>query len=504
MNSSTPSFLLVVFPNQLFEALPETVHSVALVEEELFFTQLHFHKQKLVLHRASMQYYQAYLQQKPVQVQYIASEGQSISISDLMVHWAKNNCSQLAFYEPDDDWLKTKIIHAASHLNIQLTWYENRQFLLSLKQIGAYFDNKKSFLQANFYTAQRKYFNLLMDGNQPMGGKWSFDEDNRKRFPKNQAVPALPQCVSDSDAKLILEAEQYVQMYFPEALGQFNGDFKYPVSHKGAQLWLQDFIEKRFELFGTYEDAMLVQAPLLHHSLLSVFLNNGLKSPQQVLEMVLQAAQNKQIALNQTEGFVRQLVGWREFIRGVYYSKGRQQRTRNFWQFTREMPDSFYTGNTGLLPFDNVLQKVLNNAYCHHIERLMVLSNLMLLCEIKPNAVYTWFMELFVDAYDWVMVPNVYGMGQFADGGLMSTKPYICGSNYLLKMGDFEKGNWTLTWDALYWRFVHVHRDFFLSNPRMGMMVHSFDRMLPEKQTQLLNTAQQFLSKLDQATCKPI
>jgi deoxyribodipyrimidine photolyase-related protein len=228
-----------------------------------------------------------------------------------------------------------------------------------------------------------------------------------------------------------------------------------------------------------------------------VFLNNGLIGPKEVLDAVIQAVQTKNIALNQTEGFVRQLVGWREFIRGIYFSKGRQQRTRNYWQFTREMPASFYTGSSGLLPFDNVVQKVLNNGYCHHIERLMVLSNLMLLCEIKPNAVYTWFMELFVDAYDWVMVPNVYGMGQFADGGVMSTKPYICGSNYLLKMGDFEKGTWTQTWDALYWRFVHVHRDFFLSNPRMGMMVHSFDKMPAEKKNNLLNLASDFLKQLD-------
>ena len=497
MSHTSPEKLLVVFPNQLFEELPENINSVALVEEELFFTQLHFHKQKLVLHRASMQYYQAYLQQKPVQVQYIASESKSISITDLIAYWAEQNFTQLAFYEPDDDWLKTRITQAASQFNIQLIWFENPQFLLTSKQLEAYFTNKKSFLQANFYMAQRKFFNLLMEGNQPMGGKWSFDEENRKRFPKNQALPALPQCVSAADAAFISSAEQYVQAHFPEALGQLKGDFKYSVSHKGAQLWLQDFIEKRFEQFGTYEDAMLVNAPLLHHSLLSVFLNNGLIGPKEVLNAVIQAAQTKNIALNQTEGFVRQLVGWREFIRGIYFSKGRQQRTRNYWQFTREMPASFYTGSSGLLPFDNVVQKVLNNGYCHHIERLMVLSNLMLLCEIKPNAVYTWFMELFVDAYDWVMVPNVYGMGQFADGGVMSTKPYICGSNYLLKMGDFEKGTWTQTWDALYWRFMHVHRDFFLSNPRMGMMVHSFDKMPAEKKNNLLNLASDFLKQLD-------
>jgi deoxyribodipyrimidine photolyase-related protein len=181
----------------------------------------------------------------------------------------------------------------------------------------------------------------------------------------------------------------------------------------------------------------------------------------------------------------------------MYEAKGVTQRTANYWNFTRNIPKSFYNATTGINPVDITIEKVLQTGYCHHIERLMVLGNFMVLCEFHPDQVYRWFMELFIDAYDWVMVPNVYGMSQFADGGLMATKPYISGSNYLMKMSDFPKGKWQEIWDALFWRFMHVHRDFFTQNPRLGMLIKSFDKMSAEKQGHLIDTANQYLSELD-------
>lgn len=203
--------------------------------------------------------------------------------------------------------------------------------------------------------------------------------------------------------------------------------------------------------------------------------------------------------MNSLEGFIRQIMGWREFIRIVYEREGSHQRTKNFWGFERKIPKSFWLGKTGILPVDNVIQKLLQTGYSHHIERLMVMGNFMLLCEFHPDEVYRWFMEMYVDAYDWVMVPNVYGMSQFADGGLITTKPYISGSNYLLKMSDYPKGVWTEIWDGLFWRFIYVHRDFFLKNPRMGMMVKMFDKMPEEKQNHHIDVAKNFLKKLDKS-----
>ena len=225
-------------------------------------------------------------------------------------------------------------------------------------------------------------------------------------------------------------------------------------------------------------------------------LNIGLLDPQQIINKAIEAANLYNVPLNSLEGFVRQIIGWREFIHIVYEREGIKQRTTNYWGFTRKIPSSFWTGETGIHPIDTVIKKALKTGYSHHIERLMVVGNFMLLCEFDPDEVYRWFMEMYVDSYDWVMVPNVYGMTQFADGGLMTTKPYISSSNYLLKMGDWNKGPWQEIWDGLFWRFMHVHRDFFLKNPRLGMLIKIFDKMPVEKRNTHLKNAAQYLESL--------
>ena len=225
-------------------------------------------------------------------------------------------------------------------------------------------------------------------------------------------------------------------------------------------------------------------------------LNIGLITPKHIIKACINYANKNDIPINSTEGFVRQIMGWREFIRGIYIHKGCEERTTNFWKFKKKIPQSFYNGTTGIAPIDITIKKVLQTGYCHHIERLMVLGNFMLLCEFDPNEVYKWFMELFIDAYDWVMVTNIYGMSQFADGGLMATKPYISGSNYLMKMSNYKKGPWQEVWDGLFWRFMHTQRDFFLSNPRLGMLVRMYDKMPLEKQEKHINNANKYLASL--------
>ncbi|MFM2334304.1 MAG: hypothetical protein RIS91_307 [Bacteroidota bacterium] len=469
---------------------------MAVIEDALFFHQYAFHKQKLAFHRASMRCYADQLQRQGLTVRYLACEGHALTPTDWVERLGDEGFLSLHLYRPEDDWLTQRLREATKSCSIALEFVDTPQFLLDRAAVKSYFVGKKHFLQANFYSAQRKQFQVLMDGAKPSGGKWSFDEDNRQRFPKNQPVPALANGRMDDEEKYWSDAVDYVERHFPSAQGESQGDFHYAVSHGGAQRWLHAFLKDRLHGFGTYEDALVAKEPLLHHSLLSVYLNNGLLLPKDVLEAVLQEYQQRNLPLNDIEGFVRQLLGWREFIRGLYLSVGRKQRTQNYWGYTRKIPQSFYDGSTGIVPVDVVIKKVLKNGYCHHIERLMVLSNFMLLCDFDPDEVYRWFMELFLDAYDWVMVPNVYGMGQFADGGMMSTKPYISGSNYLIKMGDFEKGEWTEVWDALYWRFIDRHRDFFLKNPRMGVMVKSYDKMDTEKRERLALAANTFLEGL--------
>lgn len=493
---ANPPFWLI-FPHQLFDQLPEGVETVAVLEDQLFFQQFAFHKQKLQFHRATMRCYADGLRQRGLDVRYLGIENGSPEMDECLRTCAQEGVDLIGLYRPEDFYLSKRLSVAAEKYGITLIHHDTPQFLLNQVNVNSYFEGKKHFLQGNFYSAQRKQFEVLMDGTKPKGGKWSFDEDNRERFPKGGLVPQLNKGRAEDEDTYWNEAVDYVQRYFPDAPGAVEGDFNYAISHEGAQRWLKDFIDSRMLGFGTYEDALVAKEPLLHHSLLSVYLNSGLLLPADVLDAVLHAHRERDLPLNDVEGFVRQLLGWREFIRGIYVSVGRQQRTRNYWGYTRKIPKSFYDGTTGIVPVDVVIKKVLKNGYCHHIERLMVLSNFMLLCDFDPDEVYRWFMELFMDAYDWVMVPNVYGMGQFADGGMMSTKPYISGSNYLIKMGDFEKGAWTEVWDALYWRFIDKHRDFFLKNPRMGVMVKSYDKMDTEKRERLSMAATKYLDRLN-------
>lgn len=249
--------------------------------------------------------------------------------------------------------------------------------------------------------------------------------------------------------------------------------------------------------FGRYEDAIDTENSILHHSVLSPLLNVGLITPKELIDACLLYAAENNVPINSTEGFVRQIIGWREFIRGSYESRGSEERTTNFWNFKKKIPASFCDGTTGILPVDQTIKKVLQTGYCNHIERLMILGNFMMLCEFDPDEVYQWFMQLFIDSYDWVMVRNVYGMSQFSDGGLMATKPYISGSNYLIKMSNYQKRAWQEVWDDLFWRFMHTLRDFFLANPRLGMLVRMFDKMPNAKRESHLLNAETYLKTLE-------
>jgi deoxyribodipyrimidine photolyase-related protein len=489
-----------VFPHQLFRKHPalQKGRPVYLVEEDLFFNQYRFHKKKLVLHRASMQYYKAALEQKGYIVNYIDAAKEKNGVA-AVVNSLPEKVKQIHYADVTDDWLQRRLQKAATQRNIFLVSYQTPYFLNAADEVNEWLDQQKGYHQTDFYIHQRKRRQLLLEPNgKPLGGKWTYDSENRQRFPKNAKPPliSLPH-----NQKFLPEAIEYVEKHFTKNYGNTEPPFYkakgfYPVTHKEAEIWLDDFLQSRFQHFGAYEDAMVPSEALLYHSCLTPMLNTGLLTPQQVLDKALDAAVEYKVPLNSLEGFVRQLTGWREFIRIVYEREGRRQRTQNFWDFNRKIPESFWNGTTGIEPVDVVIKKILQNGYCHHIERLMVLGNFMLLCEFHPDEVYRWFMELFVDAYDWVMVPNTYGMISFADGGLMMTKPYISSSNYLMKMGPWNKGPWQGVWDGLFWRFMHKHRDFFLQNPRLGMLLKHFDKMPEAKQNEHLLVAETFLHSL--------
>jgi len=487
----------IVFPHQLFEKslLLSSCSTIYLVEESLFFTLYRFHKQKIAFHRASMKFYERFLLENNLEVVYIESTNELADVRNLILFLKSVGVKSLSCFEPVDNWLEKRIKTSSEQSQIQVCFYANPMFLNSGGEIDAYFDERKKMFQTDFYKAQRIKRKILMEsGDKPVGGKWTFDAENRLKYPKGKTPPKRK---NPTINEFYDEAILYTERHFSNHYGKINPDFLYPVTFEETRFALDDFLKNRFQEFGLYEDAMVENQTVLHHSMLTPMLNVGLITPKEVLERTLEFAGENEIPINSLEGFVRQILGWREFIRAVYQRKGTEERTRNYWGFKRKIPPSFWKGTTGIPPIDSTIKKILETGYCHHIERLMVIGNFMLLCEFDPDEVYRWFMEMFIDAYDWVMVPNVYGMSQFADGGLMSTKPYISGSNYLMKMSDFPKGEWQGIWDGLFWRFMHVHRDFFLTNPRLGMLVGSFDKMPDEKRNGYLQKAEEFLRRLD-------
>lgn len=496
LNSVKTKSITLVFPHQLFEKHPALSNDkvLYLIEENLFFTQYKFHKQKLVFHRASMKFYQDYLERTKHNVIYIEAKNELSDIRKLIPYLKQKGIQEIHFSDVVDNWLEKRIKQTANKYGIKYQEFPSPSFLNTKDELKEYFRGKKKYFQTDFYIKQRKKLRILIDDDgSPVGGKWTYDTENRLKYPTTKKPPKVKFPPSN---KYYEEAVRYVNENFADNYGEINKNFIYPNTFEESKKWFEQFMEKRFSEFGSYEDAIVAEENILHHSVLSPMINIGLITPEFIINQTLKYVQKKQIPLNSVEGFIRQIIGWREFIRGVYEISGSIQRTKNYWGFKRKIPERFWNGTTGIEPLDTTIKKVLQTGYCHHIERLMVLGNFMVLCEFDPNEVYRWFMELFIDAYDWVMVPNVYGMSQFADGGLMSTKPYISGCNYLMKMSDYKKGDWQLIWDGLFWRFMDKHRKFFLLNPRLGMLIKTFDKMSEERRNALLSAAENYLKNM--------
>jgi deoxyribodipyrimidine photolyase-related protein len=348
-----------------------------------------------------------------------------------------------------------------------------------------YSPNNALFMH-HFYIDQRKRLDILMDHGKPLGGKWSYDSDNRKKISKNIALPKW----QTFENQYIEEARGYVKRF--HTFGEM-ATFYYPVTFEDAEKSKHYFFREHFSLFGDYQDAITSEDSPLFHSLLSPALNVGLIDTRELVNDLLQ----QEVPINAKEGFIRQIIGWREFMRRTYDTIGVKQRTTNFFGFQASIPHKMLRGETGLLPFDDVISKINKRGYAHHIERLMILGNFFLLTERSPDAVYEFFMASFIDAYDWVMVGNVYGMSQYADGGLITTKPYVSGSNYILKMSHYPKGEWCQIWDALYWRFIYLHQEKFKSNSRMQFAVMGLHKIDEHTLQKHIDTAQTYLNWLD-------
>jgi deoxyribodipyrimidine photolyase-related protein len=484
----------LIFPHQLYEKNPVLKKSrrVYLYEDPLYFTQFNFHKQKLLLHRASMKSYAESWTKKGFEVKYLDFHKRK-TMEDVFIFLAKEGVKELHYTDTTDYLLERRLSRFSKKYKISCKKYPSPNFLITPEEFQDAIGAKGKYFMANFYIHQRKRFQILVEnGKEPVGGKWSFDQENRKRLPAKMKTP--PVYIPSKNVH-VREAYRYIEKHFPGNYGNV-ANFRYAVTHRDAEKMLDEFLLNRLRLFGDYEDAIVSNQSFLFHSVLTPSLNIGLLSPDQILNRTFEFHKEHKFPMNSLEGFVRQILGWREFMRGVYHLEGVNLRTSNFINSNRAIPKTFWKGETGIPPIDFTIKKILTNGYCHHIERLMVLGNFMHLCGFHPDEVYRWFMELFIDSYDWVMVSNVYGMSQYACGNIMTTKPYISGSNYILKMSDYKKGDWCRIWDALYWRYLIIHREVFEENQRMKMMYNLLSKMPHKKQNEHLDIAENYLMSL--------
>jgi deoxyribodipyrimidine photolyase-related protein len=487
--------MLVILGNQLFptEHLPPPEAGPVFMAEDVgLCTYEKHHQQKIVLFLAAMRAYADELRDAGYDVNYVTLDttDERPYESKLRAALEASGERRISHFEVEDKAMERRLREFAAAEGLQREELASPMFLCSRGEFAEFAAGDSRLLMGEFYKRQRRRLGILVgDDGEPTGGRWSFDADNRKKLPRSITPPTIPPPSRTGHVEVLVPL---VERAFPEHPGRAD-EFWWPTTRQQALAWLDDFIDVRLACFGPYEDAMTTRSATVFHSLLSPCLNLGLLTPGEVIDRVLTRVGDA--PLQSLEGFVRQVIGWREFVRGIYREFGDRQEASNFWSHERELTAAWYEGTTGIPPLDDTIRTAQRLGWTHHIPRLMVVGNLMTLCEIRPATAHRWFMEMYVDSSEWVMGPNVYGMGLYSDGGIFATKPYICGSNYLLKMSDYSKGPWCDVVDGLYWRFIDRHRDFFAGNPRLALMPRALDRLNADRRRAIFAAADEFLAR---------
>lgn len=484
---------LIILGDQLFPIKfykPHQKKLVFMAEDVGLCTHYKYHKHKLVFFLTSMRAYADQLSENGFKVHY-EKLTEATYLERLEAFLMAKKITRVTVGEIQDKFFEKALMDFFEKLSLEVEVIETPMFLCSRREFKNYlFYHPKPFMKS-FYEKERKRQHILVDKKgKPFGGHWSYDVENRKKAPK---VLTNKELVKHSPGKHLEDVKKLINKHFPDHPGNTD-DFWLPTDRRGALKSLKHFLSHHMSDFGDYQDAITARAPFLYHSVISPALNVGLITPEEVVTGALKTLDtDTDIPLHSVEGFIRQVMGWREFVRGIYQNFSELEEEKNFFGHKRKLTKHWYEGTTGLPPVDDAIKKAVKYGYCHHIERLMILSNVMLLSELNPKEVHQWFMELFVDSADWVMGPNVYGMGQFSDGGLFATKPYISGSNYILKMSDYKKGEWCDTWDGLFWRFIGNHFEFLTKNPRLSMMARTLEKMPSTRRDYLLSCAEEFI-----------
>ncbi len=452
-----------IFPTQLYYTLKlDTKYKYYIIEEPRYFTDFKFNRIKLIYHRSSMKCYYDYLKSHHYDIEYIDYNE---------VDQLYKTIKEVTYIDPIDYKIKKK-------LKMKCNVLPDIQFLLSEKEIK---DNQDVFYKNGryhndlFYRFMRKKLNILMKDGKPIG-KWSYDTENRNPLPKHIDVPDINPIKENKYTK---EAKEYVGKNFPNHYGELN--HYYPIDRKGALKWLVQFFKERFKHFGNYEDAMSNE-PFLFHSVLTPMLNIGLLLDHEVVEKAIDYYETHSIPIEDFEAFIRQVIGWRTYIYSIYRLEPNIMN-ENQMNHHKKINKDWWKG-IGIDPIDDLIQKINKYGYVHHIERLMVLGNWMLLNEIHPKEVYRIFMEWTVDSYDWVMVGNTV-MTAYNSNKLM-TRPYFSSSNYIMKMSHYKKGEWSKEWDKQYYRFIHKHSEMLSKNYSTAILVKHWNHKTKEEQKEIL------------------
>lgn len=486
--------LTIILGNQLFDYkyYKNIKGTFFMAEDYGLCTHYKYHKHKIIHFLTSMREYADLLRNKKRDVVYCQLNKKTNYLKELEKVIKRNKVKKITIYEVEDKFFEKHLLTFIKKQNLDLNYLETPNFMHSREKFKKYLSTgKKPFLNS-FYIQMRKEHEILLDSKgKPLGGKWSLDAENRKKMPQEVIPPPIKPMKNMSPH--LDNIKDITEKYFKDHPGEVDL-FWIPTNRKDAIKWYKDFLKKRFNHFGDYQDALALQSPFLYHSAMASLMNIGFLNPDEVIREALQF--KDKVPLNSLEGFIRQILGWREFVRGIYQNFHEQQWGKNYFKHKRKLTEHWYNATTGIPPLDDAIKKANQWGYCHHIERLMVVGNLMLLLEIHPREVFSWFMEMFVDSSDWVMGPNVFGMSQFSDGGIFATKPYIGGSNYILKMSSYKKGDWCDAWDGLYWQFIDKKREMLKSNPRLSMNLKTLEKMDLERKKRIYKAADRLKRKI--------
>ena len=431
------------------------------------------------------------------------SENQQDLVKNLNWIIKQENIELFEYQLPDEYRLDKQLSNFCIESGIQARVYDTEHFLTDRDFLYNFFNGKKTYLMESFYREMRKKHDILMDGKEPFTGKWNYDQENRNKF-KNPLL-LVP---TKAQKKNVTGLVQMIQSHGIKTIGSIEGEnFDWPVSREESMELLDHFCDHLLPYFGMYQDAMFSGDPFLFHSRLSFSLNTKMISPLEVVRKVekLWLENQESVGIAQAEGFIRQIIGWREYMRGVYWAKMPVYSQLNFFGHDRKLPDYFWTGKTKMNCMKQAIGQSLDKAYAHHIQRLMVTGNFALLAGIDPDEVDAWYLGIYIDAIEWVEITNTRGMSQFADGGIVGTKPYVSSANYIDKMSDYcsscyydkqkKTSHKACPFNSLYWHFYDRNEDKLAKNPRIGMVYRTLAKMKEKKE--ILEQAEFYLAKLE-------